>query len=87
MKIEVTREDIVLGVPIMPSCCPVANAIHRLPGISSCRVYEENIIVFIGGTKIERNTPEKVQSFIRYFDDESRKDEDLPEPFSFELDI
>lgn len=88
MKIDVTPEDIKLGVPAECSACPVAIAMGRA-GLEFPRVCEvEGIVSWLGldNERVEVAAPESVQKFVDAFDDDEREGP-LPGPFSFELDV
>ncbi len=81
VTINVTDEDIRLGLPKKGSKCPVALALNRL--------LLPNVGFGVGGTYLTLNffttctpLPQKAQNFIVAFDKKARV-----EPFSFELSL
>ncbi len=86
MRIDVTEEDIRMGVRGDCGYCPVARAIHRQTGVEVAVENDGQAVVYIFNRRIKLLPA--VGRFIRRFDDlEVEADARLLyiEPFSFEL--
>jgi hypothetical protein len=78
MLIQVTQEDIDLGVKCSCSKCPVARAIHR----ETSEFVAAGLTVVIIGKSRPVQLPDEVEEFIQAFDEGQ-----LVTPFSFELNV
>lgn len=70
MKIEVnvTKEDIIKGVPKDGQSCPIALALLRATGADEVDVTRESITIDRGGVRKRIKAPETATAFIDAFD-------------------
>jgi hypothetical protein len=82
MKISITQRDILTGVRLSGSQCPIAKAIRRtVKKATKINVGEREISFWQGGHRQGFDTPVEARAFIICFD-YGRID---PEPFDFDL--
>lgn len=81
MKVEVTQNDIDIGLPRSATSCPVARACNRA-GFYGATVGVTRLLYFDGHQTVGIDMPSQVTNFIKAFDAGRRR----VEPFVFELD-
>ena len=87
-RVQVTAEDIAMGVRSSGSCCPVARAISRSlgRGVNVLEYGERRLHVIAQNYQsIDDDVPlaKEVERWIRRYDQGIGS----PEPFSFEIDV
>lgn len=79
--IEVTSEDIRYGTPQSANSCPIARAVKRaFPGVT---VSVDASTIIVDG-KVARTQPPQA-TFVRSFDDSSKRDQAKPHKFVLPL--
>ena len=73
LRVEVTEEDIDLGVRRNPEWCPVALALIRCPGVRYAQVFGSRAFATLDDDReLALSLPDKANDFIVDFDSERR---------------
>jgi hypothetical protein len=82
LHVEVTAEDIEKGVCQDSDSCPIALAVHRLPGIEEVCVDNDVLWVRTAEGKLASGMPAEAAKFVDSFDNRG-----AVQPFSFDIEV